>query len=379
MITGGGSSHCPTCTCRKKALIINGDDDRFSELPDHLLRSILSLLDSKLAVQTCALSPRWRSVWKGVPALNLDTKSFNDTDEFDQFVSEFISRRHDSAPIHEISIEKDTNRDGRRIEYDINESCGELFAYAASHGIRRLRAVEVLVDGFSYYVYDQGFLPLAPGFRMLTTLHLQRTKLFCPEPLVEPFSGFPNLRDLTLKDCYWANDEWDGEDRDICLRICGNQLLNLRIEGSDDDVSMVEIFAPNLESFVSYETYQSPDFGEFDLPSLDRVYVGFRAYGFTDGRDYRFATHLVNLLRRLHRASTLVLNYDTVEVLVRYPSLLVVLSPFTQLRILILETEPFDVSHMKSFFFGNPKNKGNKSTKFKDSSLVSCNDPIKGE
>ncbi|CAI0413414.1 unnamed protein product [Linum tenue] len=314
MITSCSSSHCPTCTSTKKALIINDDDDRFSELPDHLLRSILSLLDSKLAVQTCALSPRWRSVWKGVPALNLDTKSFNDSDEFDQFVSGIISRRHDSAPIHEISIENDTNKYGGRIEYDINESCGELFAYAASHGIRRLRAVEDFGDGFSHYVYDQGFLPLAPGFRILTTLHLQCTKLFCPAPLVEPFSGFPNLRDLTLKNCYWAIDEWDGdgEGPDICLRICGNQLLNLWIEVSD--VCKVEIFAPNLESFVSYETYWSPDFGEFDLPFLDRVYVGFRAYGFTDGRDYRFATHLVNLLRRLHHARTLVLNSDTIEV-----------------------------------------------------------------
>ncbi|CAL1375736.1 unnamed protein product [Linum trigynum] len=368
MITGGSSSsHCPTCTCLKKARIINDDDDRFSELPDHLLRCILSFLDSKLAVQTCVLSRRWRSVWKGVPALNLDTKSFNDSDEFDQFVYGIISRRHESAPIHEISIENDTNKYGGIIEYDINESCGELFAYAASHGIRRLRAVEDLVDVFSHYVYDQGFLPLAPGFRMLTTLHLQRTKLFCPEPLVEPFSGFPNLRDLTLKHCYWTNDEWD-EDPDMYLRICGNQLLNLRIEGSDN-VSMVEIFAPNLES-ISYKTYWSPDYGEFDLPSLDRVYVGCWAYIFTDDHDYRFATQLVNLLRRLHRARTLVLNSDTVKVLESCPKLLVGLSPFAQLSTLILEVEPFDVSQMKSFFFGNPKNKGNKSTKFKDSSLI---------
>ncbi|CAI0403885.1 unnamed protein product [Linum tenue] len=96
MISGGdGSSHCPTCSCWKKKARKN---DRFSELPDHLLRCILSFLDSKLAVQTCALSPRWRSVWKGVPVLNLDTKSFNNSNEFNQFVSGIISSRHDSAP-----------------------------------------------------------------------------------------------------------------------------------------------------------------------------------------------------------------------------------------------------------------------------------------
>ncbi|CAL1375733.1 unnamed protein product [Linum trigynum] len=216
MISGGdGSSHCPTCSCWKKAR----KNDRFSELPDHLLRRILSFLYSKLAVQTCALSPRWRSVWKGVPVLNLDTKSFNNINEFDQFVSGIISSRHDSAPIHEISVEI-----GSQIDYDDvkhNEIGCELFAYAASHGIRRLHAV----DPCSKFLFRA-------DFSMVATLHLEDIILVCPGGRrIEPFAGFPNLRDLTLESCEWLDDDGiRGVNEYPHLTISGNRLRNLRIQ-----------------------------------------------------------------------------------------------------------------------------------------------------
>ncbi|XP_022141790.1 F-box/FBD/LRR-repeat protein At1g16930-like [Momordica charantia] len=52
------------------------DVDRISLLPDSLLHHILSSLNTKLAVQTCVLSKRWRSVWFRIPTLNFDFDSY---------------------------------------------------------------------------------------------------------------------------------------------------------------------------------------------------------------------------------------------------------------------------------------------------------------
>ncbi|WOH05434.1 hypothetical protein DCAR_0624850 [Daucus carota subsp. sativus] len=56
---------------RKKARITSEDgEDRISELPDELLHQILKFVDTKISVQTSALSKRWKLVWTTLPFLN---------------------------------------------------------------------------------------------------------------------------------------------------------------------------------------------------------------------------------------------------------------------------------------------------------------------
>ncbi|KAJ4761226.1 F-box/RNI-like/FBD-like domains-containing protein [Rhynchospora pubera] len=83
--------------------------DRISNLPDHLLQHILSLLDSREAVRTCLLSKRWKKLWVGMHSLDLNicnfktqTSWFQRTERitsFQRFVNVLLSRR-DPSDLH---------------------------------------------------------------------------------------------------------------------------------------------------------------------------------------------------------------------------------------------------------------------------------------
>ncbi|KAI9108089.1 hypothetical protein K1719_020962 [Acacia pycnantha] len=60
--------------------------DSISGLPDSLLLHILSFLQTKDAVQTCVLSKRWRHLWRSLPNLHFDDRSFPSVEFFVQFV-----------------------------------------------------------------------------------------------------------------------------------------------------------------------------------------------------------------------------------------------------------------------------------------------------
>ncbi|KAK1661693.1 hypothetical protein QYE76_049852 [Lolium multiflorum] len=51
-------------------------DDRLSDLPDCLIHSILSFLDSRLVVRSSILSRRWRHLWRSVPSIDIDFTLF---------------------------------------------------------------------------------------------------------------------------------------------------------------------------------------------------------------------------------------------------------------------------------------------------------------
>ena len=52
------------------------DDDRLSDLPDCLIQSILSFLESRQVVRSSLLSRRWRHLWRSVPCLDIDQTLF---------------------------------------------------------------------------------------------------------------------------------------------------------------------------------------------------------------------------------------------------------------------------------------------------------------
>lgn len=70
--------------------------DRLNELPDEILRHILSFLTTKSAVKTCVLSKRWARLWASVPALRFTQWEFPNVPRFVAFVERALSLRDPS-------------------------------------------------------------------------------------------------------------------------------------------------------------------------------------------------------------------------------------------------------------------------------------------
>ncbi|KAL5789501.1 hypothetical protein ACOSQ2_004389 [Xanthoceras sorbifolium] len=67
--------------------------DRLSSLPDPIIHYILSLTDTKSAVQTCVLSKKWRDHWTNIHSLNFDRSSFGRWVGFRNFVLHVLRHR----------------------------------------------------------------------------------------------------------------------------------------------------------------------------------------------------------------------------------------------------------------------------------------------
>ncbi|KAK0593523.1 hypothetical protein LWI29_038010 [Acer saccharum] len=78
---------------RKKVQIIDQMVvDQLSSLPEHIIYQILSLMDTKYAVQTCVLSKKWRNHWTNVHSLNFVHSSFSTWVGFKEFVLDVFWR-----------------------------------------------------------------------------------------------------------------------------------------------------------------------------------------------------------------------------------------------------------------------------------------------
>ncbi|CAI0409676.1 unnamed protein product [Linum tenue] len=133
--------------------------DRLSHLPDSIIHQILSLLDdNKSAVQTCVLSPLWRSAWKHVPVLTFDGQSFHKYSSFCWFVYRVLSLRNPVVDALKISYadEECYERRNRKL-------LARVIQYAASHGTQHL-AIDVYKVPIAFpdesFRFSQFFAPI---------------------------------------------------------------------------------------------------------------------------------------------------------------------------------------------------------------------------
>ncbi|KQJ92035.1 uncharacterized protein LOC104584768 [Brachypodium distachyon] len=84
---------------------------RINDLPDDILRNVLSFLSSRDAVRDCMLSRRWRDLWKSVPRIDADITDFDDQGYSDEqcevllkrFMNRFLEAR-DPVPLQEFCL-----------------------------------------------------------------------------------------------------------------------------------------------------------------------------------------------------------------------------------------------------------------------------------
>ncbi|CAN0921106.1 Putative F-box/FBD/LRR-repeat protein At4g03220 [Linum grandiflorum] len=315
--------------------------DRLSSLPDYILHQILSLLDTKSAVQTSVLSRSWRCRWKYVPVIDLLLPSCADELSFRTYVDKVLSLRYPVA-LTKISYEDRVDA----LEQD-NGLFVKIMKYAASHDIQHL---DILLFRDSYWSYKNfcDVLDLLSGsnlntlqavnvcldgrfkslhFPLMTTLELVDCMFIPRDPAerFEPFSNLPCLKTLVLDTCISYCED--------VVRISGQQLQTLKLDHVD--ACKMEISAPNLKSFTLWNAWKEFAFSELTLPSLDHFDIGVidrKEFFKTDKKDWVF------LFQGLHNVKSLTLNDRIIEALVDISEFLEEqASPFKRLEKLIIQ------------------------------------------
>jgi len=235
---------------------IDENKDRFSDLSDYLLIHILSFLESKIAVQTCILSTRWRNLWKQLPILSLYYFHFNTLQGLTEFASQFLSLRDGSTSLFTLEFHNFFTEGGmepRELE--------RILQYALSHNIQHLDIyVKCDIQHFPSCLFSCDTLTSLRFY--VTPIRYDEPKILFPNSLNLPsltslclgfvafrggpelFLAYPRLKRLEI-----AHFEILGE-ANLC--ISSTTLVRLAIELCFEPKNncKIELFTPNLCAFA---------------------------------------------------------------------------------------------------------------------------------
>ncbi|XP_047971329.1 F-box/LRR-repeat protein At1g55660-like [Salvia hispanica] len=309
------------------------EEDKISQLPDDILLLILDKIDTSQAVETMILSHRWKNVWRSLPGLRFHfsfaASVFPDpplVEECDRqlqshrkFVSQFLSRRDAAAALHDfhISLDKLSFQERRIYIYDAHrEFMDECFLYAANHGVQSLRLEapnypnlwlpEALISCKTLRELRLEGNPVKfPGslsLPNLKTFHLEGKMVFDDDrDRREPFSGLPELEELTLKT--------------LSFDVIALKAPKLRVfEITCIWIVAKEVSAPLLTSF-SYNAFEAWECEKVNLPMLEQVHLDIHDIG--DDFD-QMQTNFVRMFHQCRNATTVSLTLDTLQALERY-------------------------------------------------------------
>lgn len=163
---------------------IDENKDRIRDLPNCVLLLILSVLNTKEAVQTCVLSARWKNLWKYIPVLSISCCHFETRKGFIRFVSQFLYLRDNKTALHTLHLHREGVIWPRHLKWVIK--------YAFDHGVQ-------LLDVDSTFNHQHYPLPCV-SCDTLTSLTLCRNDQFCyHSPLFPTSLNLPALTSLCLK------------------------------------------------------------------------------------------------------------------------------------------------------------------------------------
>ncbi|RZC62463.1 hypothetical protein C5167_024243 [Papaver somniferum] len=228
----------------------SSEEDRISSLPDSLIHHILSFMYTNHAVQTCALSKRWRYIWTSMPVL-----------KFDSYVQ-----------YHESGVEDSDDDDGVNTIKRFKNFVDKVLGLRDKSDIKRAGS-----NNFYYRLSDDYGKIILPSCEMslprLKSLHLRLELLsFKDETLTNKFfSSFPNLESLVI--AFWGLIEC--EFSNMNLKISLPELKHFKYKSTEVDINSMEeknnsevtLHAPSLSSFI-FDSYMSTSFILEDLSSL---------------------------------------------------------------------------------------------------------------
>ncbi|KAJ0427722.1 putative F-box domain, leucine-rich repeat domain superfamily, F-box-like domain superfamily [Helianthus annuus] len=309
------------------------EGDRLSNLPDDVIHKILSFIGIKQAVETSALSSRWRYVWTSMPYLNFSSKVFRSLPEFSKFVTHLLSARNNQTEVHSVKLAfrgKVTQVFVKRI-----------LDYAFSHNVQQLKITclpgmkmefplslfnspslkHLTLFGNNYG--DANLIPSTWELPNLVTLKIWAFTLNVDstDKCLDLFSNCANLKSLTLRHCRLRG--LNGFNRchpglssltlnlighDGCLRVSvvTPQLKNLIINGWREILS---ISAPNLSSLHYKDNSGRLEFSA-DFLCLKKVDICVSYIS----KHKEYAHSIVRLLQQIHSVEFLTLSLEAIKV-----------------------------------------------------------------
>ncbi|XP_059439459.1 F-box/LRR-repeat protein At4g14103-like isoform X1 [Corylus avellana] len=326
---------------------IDGNSKCLSDLPEEILRHILSFLPTKHAVRTSVLSKRWEYLWASIP--NLDFKRSLPT-YFNGPIEKYKSKRRllmnfvervlclrDSYAIKRFTLPCDVLGDAARVNTWISA--------VVRHNVQELN---IYLDKFK----GEFSLPYCLfTCKTLTSLHLNMPCIlelpttiwfsnlknltieyvtFSDEYLTQHlFSGLPVLKKLSLTDCSW------GGLKVVCISAPKLHSLSIweseRPDSSYGDGCEVLIFAVRLKEFE----YSGELFINYCLNnsfSLEKAEITV----FSNNTSAQVAHRMYKLLIGLSNVKLLQLSCAVVEVLIDAAEHLLHMPMFNNLTDLIL-------------------------------------------
>ncbi|XP_059439460.1 F-box/LRR-repeat protein At3g58900-like isoform X2 [Corylus avellana] len=289
---------------------IDGNSKCLSDLPEEILRHILSFLPTKHAVRTSVLSKRWEYLWASIP--NLDFKRSLPT-YFNGPIEKYKSKRRllmnfvervlclrDSYAIKRFTLPCDVLGDAARVNTWISA--------VVRHNVQELN---IYLDKFK----GEFSLPYCLFTYEYLTQHL--------------FSGLPVLKKLSLTDCSW------GGLKVVCISAPKLHSLSIweseRPDSSYGDGCEVLIFAVRLKEFE----YSGELFINYCLNnsfSLEKAEITV----FSNNTSAQVAHRMYKLLIGLSNVKLLQLSCAVVEVLIDAAEHLLHMPMFNNLTDLIL-------------------------------------------
>ncbi|XP_058781238.1 FBD-associated F-box protein At1g66310-like [Vicia villosa] len=239
-------------TTKRLKLDESENEDRLNDLPESVILHILSFLNTKIAVQTCVLSTRWKDLWKRIPAATLHSSNSRACKKFTKLVSKVLSLRDSSISLQTL--------DYRGVHGNFEADVKRIVNYALSHNVQRL---VLFINGDIAQIPPSMFSCQTLTFLKLSIYHGDHETLF-PKSLnlpaltnlqlgnftfgvddndrAEPFSKFNRLNSLLICNCTVTNA--------LTLCISSVTLVDLTIYNHKYNFYNIDLCTPNLCKLV---------------------------------------------------------------------------------------------------------------------------------
>ncbi|XP_071732492.1 uncharacterized protein [Rutidosis leptorrhynchoides] len=340
------------------------EEDRISYLPDEIIHHTLSFLDLKYAMQTSALSKKWKLVWTLLPQLNLDSNKFSNASHFNKFVNHALLHRNNLSEVSVLELrcrgaatqtQTTTTTNHNKTQYNISgvweTTVRNIVQYAGFHNVRRLTLIwsgtkHQQCPWFLFGCRALKDLTLAiedrtprcytsesdwDYFPALEKLNLSNFELDVGKSKrIKLFSKCLNLKDLTLHGM-----NMNGLEE---LNLCVPQLSNLSVTFCELYPKVFNVVAPQLQNLTASVDFIDVLHCQEGFGSLDKVNLSWpESYYVSEKKTC--LSQLLGVFQKLYTAKFLILDACIIKVLSScMDQLLLAPCPFNNLKCLKMNT-----------------------------------------